>query len=886
LGWTAHYEELMIDHAVNPTLPAGSKVQAPLRAIVCSRSFLIAGCAYFLLLCGLFWRLFIGEIWNSNAGMRFAPPFASPAKVDAAPYVSIWEVDFSTQFIFFQEYQRNAARQGRFPTWNPHIYLGQPFHADGQSAMLHPFDWIYFLVDPDSARGWMAIVRLWFSAVAVFCLLRKLELIPSAAFVGGAAWVFGSFNMHWLAWPQTNASLWMPVVILALDYLLVGPSLRMTAVAALVTAPLFLSGHPGTEYIAGQIIGFYVLCRLISIAREGIPMRGIVVRVGALGVALILGLLLAAAAWLPLWMQIRQSYEYLDPSGARGKLDPLPAAALWLMLLPDYFGRVRGAFPNSTYDGPENYIEMSLYFGAIALGLALTTLLSLLLPDMITSRRTREERRSFPAIFGVVTFILSLLAVFCLEPVHSIAASLPGSGLTSLRRLLMANNFAGALLAAVCMQQILGRKDRAVAVLAGVVCLGLCGLGAREVLAHWHLHQQQMTEALAALYGQYGPASARVANAMKLQSAVYRVRAGAGIMLLGVGVLLWVVQRILRRQPVSAPVRYLLVAIIAIDVMLPAVEWQPIAPRKMAIPQVPEILRTAIARSGEGRMLGTDQILPPNTAMHFGFRDLRGYDLPHSLRLVRLLERLNLNQLDSRGYIMLDRVCPRISPEIEAYLDRTCVRCLLACDTKGAMTSPSLAPGDRTLGIESWSRIGGDESGNVLLANPNAYPRVYLARFAEAAMNPMQAMGALLDLQTDLRNRSVYEGSAQPQEIGNGSTESSASITRDDPEKVVIAARASTRQLLVLADRMDIGWQVQIDGQPAEALTANYLFRGVFVPPGDHTVEWTYRAPGLTTGVTISLATLVLVAAMPAASFFAQVRHRRKKTPHDDAGFA
>jgi hypothetical protein len=794
--------------------------------------------------------------------MRFAPPFESAATVDAAPYASFWEIDFSTQFIFFQEYQYHAARAGRFPTWNPHIYLGQPFHADGQSAMLHPFDWIYFLVDPDSARGWVALFRLWLSAVGLFCLLRKLELSPSAAFTGGALWVFGSFNMHWLAWPQTNASLWMPLVILAVDYLIIRPSVRMTAVASLIASPLFLSGHPGTEYIAGQIIGFYILCRLISLWRSGVPLGGIGLRISCVGIAVVVGLLIAAAALLPLWMQIRQSYEYLDPTGARGKMEPMAIPVLWLFLLPEHFGRSRGGFPNVNYAGPENYIEMSLWFGAIGLGLALTTMLSLVLPGMFTSRRVRRERLNFLTAFAVSTFILSLLVVFCIEPVYGIASSLPGASLTSLRRLLMASNFSGALLAAVCIHHIFTRKDRAVTALAGLVCLALSALACRELLVHWQLHQHQLAEGMAALFKRFGRSAARVTGAMKIQSPVYRMRAGVALLLTGLALLLWIALRVVRRQTPSRLLQSAFIALITLDVMLPAVEWQPVAPRDIALPAAPEILKSAIAAGATGRLIGAEELLPPNMAMHFGFRDIRGYELPHNLRLVQLLERLNLNQLDSRGILPVNRLVPHITPEIEAYLDRTCVRCVMAWDHAAAksVTSLTLEPDRQSVSTRSWPRFAADNNGTMLFTNPNAYPRVYLARAAVPAIDATQAMETLLDLRSDLRERSVFEGPGDPLLPSANQLETeSATITTDLPEHVVIATQSPARRLLVLADRMDIGWQVEIDGHSADAVTADYLFRGVFLPPGNHTVEWTYIAPGLTAGISISLATLVLV---------------------------
>mgnify|MGYP001323177159 FL=1 len=79
------------------------------------------------------------------------------------------------------------------------------------------------------------------------------------------------------------------------------------------------------------------------------------------------------------------------------------------------------------------------------------------------------------------------------------------------------------------------------------------------------------------------------------------------------------------------------------------------------------------------------------------------------------------------------------------------------------------------------------------------------------------------------------------------------------PERVTVDARLDAPGALVLADAWYPGWQVSIDGQPAPLLRANYLFRAVLLPAGQHRVQFEFRPASLRTGAAISLAAAVFL---------------------------
>jgi hypothetical protein len=59
--------------------------------------------------------------------------------------------------------------------------------------------------------------------------------------------------------------------------------------------------------------------------------------------------------------------------------------------------------------------------------------------------------------------------------------------------------------------------------------------------------------------------------------------------------------------------------------------------------------------------------------------------------------------------------------------------------------------------------------------------------------------------------------------------------------EVEVAVATPLRTFLVLNDLWYPGWEVEVDGRPAELLRANLLFRAVALPPGRHEVVFRFR---------------------------------------------
>ncbi len=63
------------------------------------------------------------------------------------------------------------------------------------------------------------------------------------------------------------------------------------------------------------------------------------------------------------------------------------------------------------------------------------------------------------------------------------------------------------------------------------------------------------------------------------------------------------------------------------------------------------------------------------------------------------------------------------------------------------------------------------------------------------------------------------------------------------PKDIKFRAEAPSATVLLLNDRYDPNWKVSVDGMAAPLLRCNYIMRGVFLPAGQHQVEFRFKPP-------------------------------------------
>jgi hypothetical protein len=143
--------------------------------------------------------------------------------------------------------------------------------------------------------------------------------------------------------------------------------------------------------------------------------------------------------------------------------------------------------------------------------------------------------------------------------------------------------------------------------------------------------------------------------------------------------------------------------------------------------------------------------------------------------------------------------------------------------------------------------------------NLRAYPRAYFVPTAHRAPNDTETLAIVTSPGFDGRRDALVEGTATlPPDTPLAAGET-VSINDYAPDRLELRANASVPRILVLSEMDFSGWHATIDGEEVPILRTNYLFRGVVVPPGEHTVEFVYRPASVRNGIVISALALVVV---------------------------
>ncbi len=708
-------------------------------------------------------------------------------------------------------------KEHTIPLWNPYQAFGTPFAANMQSQPFYPLTILLSLDLTPRTYNLYLLARLFIAGLLAYLFLRLFVLfVPAIA--GGIAMMLAGYYVLYMDMPHLSVEIIIPAALYTAELLLRSPTYGKFLAFTGVLFLSFLGGMPESSLLLFTLLYPYIVLRFLS----DVALRPRwLVYVGRVALAGFAAACLSAFLLLPFLEFMRHGYDTHQPRnigpGFIGLSHLIPDSSALTYWLPLIFGP---------------YTWLINYFGVIAFFLILIA--------FITACRRSDDHamnRLRPLTFFCFGFALFfILKRYGFEPMNSL-------GRLPLFRYEVFWKYEEAVVAvcvsilcAIGLQRLIRAEVSKIALILALavtfVIIPLCAI----------LGQNRIFEAI-----KTGTFPARmpeiafgVAVCALLSLALCVAGFGRGGLRLSVAILALLAGELSLNY---IPETYYFESQVANQSQDPY----------LGAPYI-RFLKSKCKQFE--RVFGRDAVLFPNWASAFQLQDIRDLDAMYYWKYLPFLREF---------------VAPGSSPKREELYNR-----FTGWDTEYPFTTPlqrrllQLSSAKYVLSTRPYTdvpfKLVYDHEVKIYEYD-DVLPRASIFFQADAVANATDALNKLASPDFDPFETVVIGGRFSRSDAGAiakmnqapAKRVAAAGISEYGSRGVEIHAVLAQTGILVLNDTGYPGWTATVDGAPAKWFSANFLFRGVLLTPGNHVVRFLYRPRTFYLGSALMLITLTLL---------------------------
>lgn len=528
-----------------------------------------------------FWPvIFIFAIWFIFAHpyfLRGKVPYASTYQVNFFPpwshYERFWGPvknnampDVHTQLYPWKKFTIDTLKSGQIPFWNPYSFSGNPHLANVQSAVLSPFNLLFFVLPFIDAWSILVLLQPLLAGIFMYLLMRRFGVSQYGSLLSSIAFMFCGFIVVWMAYGTlAYAILFLPLSIFAIETYVEKKQKRYLLLLAASVPLSFFSGHVQISIYSFVAVTLYAV--FTSLKKK---------KVGAVSLlSLLAGLILSLPQLLPsmqLYLQSVRSELFVV-------IESIPPMYLISVVAPDFFGN-----PVTRNDWFGHYAEWAGFIGVWPFVLAIYAAL-----------RRRDLKVFYFVLVGLVSLALAISS-----PLSSYLSSLkiPVISTSALSRVIVLASFSLAVLGGFGLDQLIKdirgiREEKRL-----VIILFLLGA---FFIAIW----------LLLFFGKVYPEEWLIVAKRNfvLPTALF------------VGGIITILVSVKNKKLLLVASCYLLVAT-SFDSLRFAQKWMPFDPREFVYPDVP-VIEAMKKNIGQGRIFGN---IGAEVTSYYGIPSIEGYD--------------------------------------------------------------------------------------------------------------------------------------------------------------------------------------------------------------------------------------------------------------------
>jgi hypothetical protein len=729
------------------------------------------------------------------------------------------------QFIPWWQWAFDTLLSGHLPLWNPLVGMGAPLIANYQSALFYPPNWIYFIFYVFGGISFLAwsqalvvILHLIWASIGMAGLMRRLGLGRLAQTVSGLAFGLSGYLVAraWFASISSTIA-WLPWVMwFGFDLVVKQSKFKTLLKLGVVLGLQLLAGHAQSTWytwlLAGLWVGFWSWQNQEnSDETNWEKTKSFFKNWVLLGVTIFIGIALAAIQLIP-------TAEYLLQSQRSATVDYELAMgySFWPwrlvgLLTPNFFG----SQAHGDYWGYGSFWEDAIYIGIVPILLTLAALRR----GLASSKKIKPASEWMPPTKNLIRFLFVVIIIAFVFALGDNTAIFPWlfrnmptfDMFRSPTRFSIWAVFAMAILSGFGVEQWRKPINR------GLYWTRLGTAGAFAITIGAGLGWWFLREVVTDFRPTFVPALAI-----------------AGLWGMGAGILALTAAKETGRN-ISSKWGWGVILLVLIDLLVAGWGLNPGIDTKFyqlssSSPSDPNLLatqRVLIHPKTEDQIKYKQYFTLDTFSPKLQWEDLYAIKLPNLNMLQHIPVVNNYDPLVPGRYaVWMENLADRELKNHPDLLDLMAVNELI-------WTAP----------------ISATETTRFLLDRSARVRWVPCARYIET---DQEALELVFDGGVNFDAEVILTGDHQVLEQECLSFDYPIKIISEHPNKAVIQLGAHQPGWVVLSDVFYPGWRAYVDDEPSQIQPANYLFRAIEVPAGEHEITFTYRPWSFYSGVLIS----------------------------------
>lgn len=780
-----------------PIFDSTKYVLSNMKKTLVSLSTLLIICLFF------FWPIFKGFI-----------PFPGDLLVNSNPYRSLSILGYNpgsyptkeqgrdviTELYPWRYFTIQELKQGKIPFWNPHNFSGNILMQNLQSSVFNPVNLVFFFL-PFTA-GWTLFIFMQpvLASFFFFLFIRELKIGKFAALVGGIGFAFSSYMTVWMEYGNIAATLaYLPLLLFFLIRFLHKKSVK-DYVGFIITAILMLlSGYIQGAFYSYMVVLTYTIYLLIT-EKHKINFPLVVSLIGMF----VFPLFLTLFQFLPTLQIFSISTRW--PYSLNQIQNLLQPPWYWITLLSaDFFGNPA----TQNYYLPITYIERVCYIGV---------------PLFIFALYAIFQKKKQTIFFTILAGIVILLTTNFPGIAYVYQLPIPVIDTTVPTRFLSIFIFSLVVVATLGIDTFFQKKTfpKKLAMIIALMYL-LLWVGVFIV-------------------GKVYPQFTTQISITKHNLILPTVLAFGALLVFFV-----------TKKSVKIGMA-LLFFLVVVDLFYGFEKITPFAPIQTVYPQNP-VTAYMQQHAGINRFWGYGSgYIEPNFQTVTGTYSPEGNDPLH----IKAYGELITSSYDGKLPTLPPRPDANLAqgygqdgmknPYRQQLLNLLGVKYIVQHDESQQNGNADTA----TFSPDRYSLVWSQNPWQIY-ENKQVLPRYFLVNSYKIA----SGQKALRDIYTGELSNTLILTTKPTSPIDTHAT-GTVALTSYGTQKITFSTRTNGSMLLFLSDTYFPSWKAMIDGKPTPILLADYAFRAVVVPPGNHTIVMYYYPVTFTLGILFSAIAFII----------------------------